>query len=409
MRRQFARGPGLWLGCGGVGEGQSVTRIASGILGLSLGALCAPLFAQVAARPAGAFGEPVPQVQALQFDQLRLMVPAGQPLPPPDAFEQQYAAAQQALKADPREQEDQQLAQLRGKFPTAATIRRMEVRGEVSSGIAEGAFAAQMLNLLPRIAVPPVVGEIGLPVAEGIHSEVQRKHEEHLEQAMQQYMRIAMALFSRPQLLHVSVLGDRLRVENADTGGIVLVQPDRQRMVLLEPPDKTYTIQPLAGSAFPQSDCDAAPVNVSPLGPARVAGVPAQGYRFDERENSPAGGAMDVTITRYVSDYTLPPDAMKALLGTNCAPDSGAMRNAPGGADHLAVYSAFAHAAVPAAAASQGMPPGLGAMMSPQFVLWRGHLHTAPVDPVLFEIPADYKPAPAATLPAPATTAAGGD
>lgn len=377
-------------------------RITFGILALAIGATCAPPFAHAATGTPGSG-------TLLQFDELRVMVPAGQPLPAPEAFEQQYASAEQTLKSQSRDQMNQRLAKLHSRFPDPDSIRHSVRRGQVLGGIEAGVglafFAAGMSGALPDIRIPESA-VIGVGVGEGIHAEVQRKHLEHVQEAMQQYMQTAMALFSRPQLLHVSAFGDRLRVENADTGEIALVQPDRQRIVLLDPASKTYAVQPLDGNPFTQSKCDAMPLDVTSLGSTQVAGVPAQGYRFHERGNSPGGAAMDVTVTRYVSDYTLPAAAMNALLGVNCAPDSAAMRNAPGGADHLAVYTGFAHAA-PDQAAEQGLPPGMAGMMSPQFALWRGHLRTAPADPALFEIPAGYSPAPPA--PSPASTAATAD
>ena len=82
------------------------------------------------------------------------------------------------------------------------------------------------------------------------------------------------------------------------------------------------------------------------------------------------------------------------------------VRNTPGGADHLVVYAGYAHDAPELDNHPQETPEAMMEMMSGQTVLWRGHLHTAPADPALFEIPPDYKPAAPVSLPvAPATIA----
>lgn len=375
-------------------------RFTSSILGLSLGAACVPLFAQVAAGSSGVNAPAPRQPQMLlQFDQLRLSVPAGQPLPPPDAFEQQYVAAEQMLKGETLEQVRQASAEFQSKLPKPGSTDHALARANI-----EGAGEMAEGLVLSRV---PVVGMVVETVQGGITSEVRKKHVEHELQAIQQYSQTMMSLYQRPQLLHVSAWGDRLRVENADTNEITLVQPDRQRIVVLAPVDKTYSIQPLAGNPFSPFSCGTAPTGVEALGSTRITGVPAQGFRYHEPGNSPSGGAMDVTVTRYISDYTLPLQSMNALLGTDCTAGSARVRNAPGGADHLALYASYAHAMPATDGMPKDMAQGIMAMMSPQTVLWRGHLHVAPADPALFEIPVDYKPAPPVALPAPPTSAAG--
>ncbi|MGN6313193.1 MAG: hypothetical protein ACTHMO_05455 [Rhodanobacteraceae bacterium] len=375
-------------------------RFTSSILGLSLGAACVPLFAQVAATSSGA-NTPAPQPQMLlQFDQLRVSVPAGQPLPPPGAFEQQYTSAQQLLKGDSMEQMRQASAELRSKLPKPGSTDHALARANI-----EGAGEMAEGLVLSRV---PVVGMVVETVQGGITSEVRKKHVEHELQAIQQYSQTVMSLYQRPQLLHVSAWGGRLRVENADTGEITLVQPDRQRRVVLTPFDKSYVIQPLAGDvSFSQFSCDAAPTDVKALGSTRIADVPVQGYEYREPGQSPNGDGTEIAVTRYVSAYTLPLESMNALRGTDCAADSASVRNAPGGADHLVVYAGYAHNAPELNNHPQETPEAMMEMMSGQTVLWRGHLHVAPADPALFEVPADYKPAPPVSLPAPSTTAAG--
>jgi hypothetical protein len=377
-------------------------RITPGILaGIMLGVAAWPASAQVAtASSAAAAGTPAPRsATLLQFDQLRVSVPAGQPLPPPDAFEQQYASVQQMLKTDTTDQVNQAVGEFRAKMPKPGSMDHAVARANI-----EGAGEMAEGLVLSRV---PVVGMVVETVQGGITSEVRKKHVEHQLQAIQQYSQAMMSLYQRPQLLHVSAWGDRLRVENVDTGEISLVQPDRQRIVVLTPFDKSYTIQPLAGASFSQFSCDVAPAGVDALGSTQIADVPAQGYRYKEPGKSADGDAMSITVTRYVSDYTLPLQTMEALTGTDCAATSAGVQDAPGGADHLALYASFAHAVPGMKGLSEQAPQIAMGMMSPQTVLWRGHLHTAPADPALFEIPADYKPAPPVSLPVPPVTTAG--
>jgi hypothetical protein len=379
-------------------------RIASSIIaGIILAGGFGPASAQVAAGSSGnAAGNSSTQPQMLlQFDQLRVSVPAGQPLPPPDAFEQQYASVEQMLKGDTMDQMRQASAELQAKLPKPGSMDHAVARANI-----EGAGEMAEGLVLSRV---PVVGMVVETVQGGITSEVRKKHVEHQLQAIQQYSQAMLSLYQRPQLLHVSAWGDRLRVENVDTGEISLVQPDRQRIVVLTPFDKSYTIQPLANVSFSQFSCDAAPDDVDALGSTRIADVPVQGYRYKEPGKSPDGNAMAITVTRYVSDYTLPLASINALQGTDCAEDSASVRNAPGGADHLALYASYAHEASTMKEMSQEAPQVAMEMMSPQSVLWRGHLHTTPADPALFEIPPGYQPAAPVSLPVPPATAAGGN
>lgn len=364
---------------------------------------CGPASAQaVAGSSAAAAGVPSSQPPMLQFDQLRVSVPAGQPLPPPDAFEQQYASAQQMLKGDTMDQVNQAVAEFQAKMPKPGSMDHAVARANL-----EGAGEMAEGLVLSRV---PVVGMVVETVQGGITSEVRKKHVEHQLEAIQQYSQAMMSLYQRPQLLHVSAWGDRLRVEDADTGEISLVQPDRQRRVVLTPFDKSYVIQPLAGDvSFSQFSCDAAPTEVKALGSTQIADVPVQGYRYKEPGRSADGNATSITVTRYVSAYTLPLESMNALRGTDCAADSASVRNTPGGADHLVVYAGYAHDAPVLDNHPEETPEAMMEMMSGQTVLWRGHLHTAPADPALFEIPADYKPAPPVSLPVPPTTTAGSD
>jgi len=379
-----------------------MNRVAPGIiLGIVLAGSFSTAPAQVAAgSSAAAASPPAPQPQMLlQFDQLRVSVPAGQSLPPPDAFEQQYASAAQMLKGDSLDQINQATAEFRSKLPKPGSTDHAMARANI-----EGAGEMAEGLVLSRV---PVVGMVVETVQGGITSEVRKKHIEHQIQAIQQYSQTMLSLYQRPQLLHVSAWGDRLRVEDADTGEITLVQPDRQRRVVLTPFDKSYVIQPLAGDvSFSQFSCDAAPADVKALGSTQIADVPVQGYEYREPGQSPDGDGREITVTRYVSAYTLPLESMNALRGTDCAADSASVRNTPGGADHLVVYAGYAHDAPELDNHPQETPEAMMEMMSGQTVLWRGHLHTAPADPALFEIPPDYKPAAPVSLPvAPATIA----
>jgi hypothetical protein len=148
---------------------------------------------------------------------------------------------------------------------------------------------------------------------------------------------------------------------------------------------------------------------VDAIGSTRIADVPVQGYRYKEPGKSPDGNAMEITVTRYVSDYTLPLQSINTLQGTDCAEDSARVRNAPGGADHLVVYASFAHPASSMEEMSREAPQVALGMMSPQSVLWRGHLHTASADPSLFEIPPGYQQDMPVSLPAPPATTASND
>jgi len=379
-----------------------MNRVAPGIiLGIVLAGSFSTAPAQVAAgSSAAAVGNPPTQTQMLlQFDQLRVSVPAGQPLPPPDAFEQQYASATQMLKGNTTDQVNQAVAEFRSKMPKPGSMDHAMARANI-----EGAGEMAEGLVLSRV---PVVGMVVETVQGGITSEVRKKHVEHQLQAIQQYSQTMLSLYQRPQLLHVSAWGDRLRVEDADTGEITLVQPDRRRRVVLTPFDKSYVIQPLAGDvSFSQFSCDAAPADVKALGSTQIADVPVQGYEYREPGQSPDGDGREITVTRYVSAYTLPLESMNALRGTDCAADSASVRNTPGGADHLVVYAGYAHDAPELDNHPQETPEAMMEMMSGQTVLWRGHLHTAPADPALFEIPPDYKPAAPVSLPvAPATIA----
>jgi len=380
-------------------------RIASSIsLGIMLAGCSSIASAQVASGSSGAaVSPPAAQPQTLlQFDQLRVSVPAGQPLPPPDAFEQQYASVQQMLKGDTMDQMRQASAELQAKLPKPGSMDHAVARANI-----EGAGEMAEGLVLSRV---PVVGMVVETVQGGITSEVRKKHVEHQLQAIQQYSQTMLSLYQRPQLLHVSAWGDRLRVEDADTGEITLVQPDRQRRVVLTPFDKSYVIQPLAGDvSFSQFSCDAAPTEAKTLGSTQIADVPVQGYEYREPGQSPSGDEKEITVTRYVSAYTLPLESMNALRGTDCAADSASVRNTPGGADHLAVYAGYAHNAPELDNHPQETPEAMMEMMSGQTVLWRGHLHTAPADPTLFEIPPGYQPAAPVSLPVPPTTTAGND
>jgi hypothetical protein len=377
-----------------------MNRLAPGIiLGIVLAGSCSTARAQVAAG-SSAVGDQAPQTQMLlQFDQLRVSVPVGQSLPPPDAFEQQYASVQQMLKGNTTDQVNQAVAEFRSKMPKPGSMDHAVARANI-----EGAGAMAEGLVLSRV---PVVGMVVETVQGGITSEVRKKHVEHQLQAIQQYSQTMLSLYQRPQLLHVSAWGDRLRVEDADTGEITLVQPDRRRRVVLTPFDKSYVIQPLAGDvSFSQFSCDAPPADVKALGSTQIADVPVQGYEYREPGQSPDGDGRAITVTRYVSAYTLPLESMNALRGADCAAESASVRNTPGGADHLVVYAGYAHDAPELGNHPQETPEAMMEMMSGQTVLWRGHLHTAPADPALFEIPPDYKPAAPVSLPvAPATIA----
>jgi hypothetical protein len=378
-------------------------RIGAGILAVALGVFWAPSFAQVAASSSGTVATTSTSAPGpvLQFDQLRILVPAGQPLPPPDAFEQQYASAAQLLKGDSLEQIRQAQAKFQSQMPKPESIGHMQAKAAVVTGA----------NIAEDVALShiPVIGMVVESVQGGITSEVRKKHTEHQLQAMMQYSQSMMALYQRPLLLHVSAWNGRLRLENVDTGEITLVQPERQRVVVLQPLDRTYTIQPLEFDPLSRFDCEAAPAGLSELGATQIAGVPLQGFRYHETGRSPQGTPLDNTVTRYASDYTLPLASIQALEGTDCTADSTRMRDTPGGADHLALYEGYAHAPAQIQGLPDNMAQGLMGMMSPQTVLWRGHLHTAPADPALFEIPAGYKPAPPVAFPVPGSTSASDD
>ena len=379
-------------------------RIASGILAFALGPFWVTSSAQVAAGSSGpvATASPAAPGPALQFDQLRILVPAGQPLPAPDAFEQQYASAAQLLKGDSAEQIRQAQAQLQAKLP--------KVKPESMASIQAKSAALAGANLAEDVALShvPVVGMVVEAVQGGITSEVRKKHTEHQLQAIMQSSQSMMSLYQRPVLLHVTAWSGRLRFENVDTGEITLVQPDRGRVVVLQPLDKTYAIRPLSFDPLSQFSCTAGPVDLTGLDPMQIASVPLQGFRYHESGRSPQGSPLDNTVTRYVSGYTLPLESINALEGADCTADSPRVRSAPGGADHLALYEGYAHAA-PQMDGMPDMAQGLMGMMSPQVVLWRGHLHTAPANPALFEIPADYKPAPPVVLQAEPDSAASSD
>lgn len=383
-------------------------RIAWAILLGAALAPCAPLSAQVEASSTGAGANAGARASAqssatmLQFDQLRVSVPAGQPLPPPDAFEQQYANVQQLLRGDSEDQIREAAAKFQARMPKAGSMDHAMARANI-----EGAGEMAESAVLSRV---PVVGMVVETVQGAITSEVRKKHEEHIIEAVQQYSQSMMSLFQRPQLLHVSAWGNRLRVENTDTGEVTLLQPDRRRKIVLTPFDKTYTVEPLTDAiSFSQFSCDAAPADVKALGATQIAGVPAQGFRYREPGNSPDDDATKITITRYVGDYTLPLASLNALQGTDCAGDSASVRNAPGGADRLVLYEAHAHDAPVLDNHPQEPPEAMMEMMSGQTVLWHGHLRTAPADPALFEIPPGYQPAAPVSLPvAPATAASAG-
>src|SRR5690348_12419284 len=237
-------------------------RVTLGVIAaIVAGSATCSASAQVATSSAAA-GTPAPQPPTLlQFDQLRMSVPAGQPLPPPDAFEQQYASVQQLLKGNTTDQVNQAAAEFRSKMPKPGSMDHAMARANI-----EGAGEMAEGLVLSRV---PVVGMVVETVQGGITSEVRKKHVEHQLQAIQQYSQAMLSLYQRPQLLHVSAWGDRLRVENVDTGEISLVEPDRQRIVVLTPFDKSYTIQPLANVSFSQFSCEAAPDDVDALGSTR--------------------------------------------------------------------------------------------------------------------------------------------
>src|SRR5690348_12446051 len=286
------------------------------MLALALGAPCAAALAQVAAGSSVAVPvASLPQAQTmLQFDQLRTSVPAGQPLPPPDAFEQQYASVQQLLRGDSEDQIREAAAKFQARMPKAGSMDHAVARANI-----EGAGEMAESAVLSRV---PVVGMVVETVQGAITSEVRKKHEEHINEAVQQYSQSMLSLFQRPQLLHIWAWGNRLRVEDADTGEITLLQPDRGRKIVLTPFDKTYTVEPLTDVvAFSQFNCDAAPAEVKALGSTQIAGVPVQGFRYREPGKAPDGDATKITVTRYVSDYTLPLASMNALQGTDCAQD----------------------------------------------------------------------------------------
>src|SRR5690242_11009495 len=138
-------------------------RIASNILaGLVLAGCFSPAFAQVAASSSGS---PAPQPPTLlQFDQLRVSVPAGQPLPPPDAFEAQYANVQQVLKGDTEEQMRKAVAEFQARMPKPGSTDHAMARANI-----EGAGSMAEGLVLSRV---PVVGMVVETVQGGITSEV---------------------------------------------------------------------------------------------------------------------------------------------------------------------------------------------------------------------------------------------
>jgi hypothetical protein len=322
----------------------------------------------------------------LEFDQLSLSLPAGQPAPPPEAFEQQYAAALQALQASPSPTSPEQMRAWTADMPAPSSSASLAHQRErmVAAGVGEMAQGLALRSV-------PLLGSAAQMVEQGVGRHVEERRMQRMQAIVARQGAWVQAMLARPRLVHVSVWGDRVRVEDRDGGEVLLILPTQR--VLLDAASRTYRLLPPL-PPLPGEACNAPAREVTAQETRMIDGVAARGYRYRQSRLQPGTGqAREVSYLRYVGDQALPDLAQRAASASTCPAGSIAAASVPGH-DRLVLYEA----AMVAATDPGGTPPAaaaLTALLDRTSVLWRGHLH--PLDEGArgrFEIPADYRPAP---------------
>ena len=352
------------------------------LAGLPL-AVAALATAAHASAPAAATGP------RLAFDLLSLSLPATQPAPPPEAFEQQYAAALRILRDTPSPTSPDQLQALAQGLPapsTSASLAHQRAR-MYAAGAGEMVQGLALRNV-------PVLGTAAEMVEQGVSRHAQERRMAAIQAQVARQNAWAQALLARPRLLHVALWDDRVRVENLDGGQVLLILPKQGQRVLLDPASRTYRLWPAMPATPAGSGCDSPAQDVTTLDPRDIDGTSARGYRFRLAESEPlTDRTTQASHVRYVSDLAVPAQVMQlASPATTCPPDSPAATSVPG-QGHLVLYEAT----VPTTTDNGNLPPEQAAwapMLNRTRVLWRGHLHAlTDEDRERFAIPPDYRPA----------------
>ncbi|GAC1418498.1 MAG: hypothetical protein NVSMB5_09930 [Candidatus Velthaea sp.] len=155
----------------------------------------------------------------------------------------------------------------------------------------------------------------------------------------------ALQQYSTGTLKHYAVTSNGwVRIEDASSGRVVINRPDERKSYALDPATKTYSVTDLThepdGAAVQPGAAQALlSETTEPLGPAKIAGIDAAGYRTDAAVTiSGASGTCKNATYRsrrveYVTTMADPAAASRAsALPTatgGCAPTTVVRRNGP--------------------------------------------------------------------------------
>lgn len=332
----------------------------------------------------------------IQFLQLAEFVPAGQPVPPPGAFEQEYAKALKAPKPTPPSK-----AEAVAQMAAITTANSLEQR---LSGMLTGKLFGFIGHALSNLN--PIAGMAGNMLASSAEGAIDSK----AQQAANAQMRSNMTMMNRhnlqralgPRLIRISVWNNRLRVDSLTDGTAVIYRPDLHRYYLLDTAHKTYKSLPEGPAKAPiKYMCNRKVVESDKLGAVRVAGIDTVGYKTVygmSAGDMPGGGDMPFDMQAVMTDYIANVDFPYAMFSRAenvgvCPPDSPALQTQRP-IDKLAVYSTVRSEVKLKPGAPPQMAAMLSSMRSMQFtsVMWHAHLRTlGAADEKLFEVPKGYK------------------
>lgn len=329
----------------------------------------------------------------VQFDQVREFLDNGAPIPPPGAFEQEYAKVKAAVPPAPPTLADE-MAMVRAQMKEVTALQVKQhfaemARGEVTSLL--GNLIGSIPNPLARMVAGRVVSGAEAKVERQAWEKNQREIEQlEQRQAVKTGHKIAMqSLRAIPGLQRVSIWGAWVRIDNPRDHSAIVYKPDLGRYLVIDDAHKLYRIVqgPAPVSAPQPAICDQA-WTVTALGARTLAGVPAHAYRATGSA-SEEGMSWTHTQTLYFWDQPLPRKVLEIATGdATCPADSPVGSRYPQGL--LPLYVAT-QSNMTADSDSPGMPAALLSQLGSESVQWRGHVRMlTDADRALFEPPAGY-------------------
>lgn len=355
---------------------------AAAATALTLVAPCA-----VAQVPGGA-----PAAARFQYDELTLQVPAGQPPPGPDAFQQRYAQALEhfatsaslaSLQADAGARRDAALKALHE--PDAGERIAGMLTGQVTDLISRAnPIAGMLFGML--MAAARTHGGSDVAAAEGAAREGEAKYRAEANW--------------RPTLRRISVWDRWLRVDDLDDGSAVIHKPDVGEYLVLDTRQKTWVrlgsapVDEVARriAADPQRCTYALHRDTTRIGARGIDGREAEGYRSVERNPTGNGATLVLEYTTWVSGQRIPADILDVMHGfPACPPDSPAARSETVPDDRVTPYEAVLSRFEDAA--GKALPRPAGSDDTPDQVTFEQHLRalTDADRERLFAVPADYR------------------